>query len=235
VLKIGDVIEVYVKEIDAEKKKISLGYRKEEDNPWKAIQQFKIGQEIEVPVVSLTKFGAFVRVLPGIDGLVHISEMAGEKVTDPSAVLKVGDVVKVRLIGVDLEKKRVSLSMRPEGDEMSDKDKREKAFDETLSGAGKLVKDAAIALAEAGDAVLAKAKETAEKATPKVEALGDDIAETAKDLAKKAVPAAKELGEKITDAAKDAGKKIAETTKEVIETVKDKLDGDDEADEEKKD
>ncbi len=244
VLKIGDVIEVYVKDIDAEKKKISLGYRKEADNPWKAIQEFKIGQEIEAPVVSLTKFGAFVRILPGIDGLVHISEMSGEKVTDPAEVVKVGDTVKVRLIGVDLEKKRVSLSMRPEGEEPTDKDKREKAFDETIDAAGKLVKDAAIAIAEVSDTVVEKAKKTAKKVEPKVEALGDDIAETAKDLAKKAVPAVKELGnniaetakdiaEKAVPAAKELGEKISDTAKDVIEAVKDKLDGDD--DEEKKD
>ncbi len=112
VLKVGDVVDVYVKDIDAENRKISLGYRKEEDNPWNAIQTYPIGSEFEAPVVSLTKFGAFVRILPGIDGLVHISEMSNERVKDPADVVKVGDTVRVRLIGVDLEKKRVSLSMK---------------------------------------------------------------------------------------------------------------------------
>ncbi|MEG2677453.1 MAG: S1 RNA-binding domain-containing protein, partial [Oscillospiraceae bacterium] len=72
ILKVGDIVDVYVKDIDVENKKISLGYRKEEDNPWNAIQDYPIGSEFEAPVVSVTKFGAFVRILPGIDGLVHI-------------------------------------------------------------------------------------------------------------------------------------------------------------------
>ncbi len=250
VLKVGDVIDVYVKDVDLEKKKISLGYRKEEDNPWKAIQNYKIGEEFEAPVVSLTKFGAFVRILPGIDGLVHVSEMSSEKVSDPAEVVKVGDKVKVRLIGVDLEKKRVSLSMRPDGEELSDSSKREKAFDETLSEAGKFVKDVAVAAAQVGDNLVAKTKEAVEKATPKVEALGDDIAETAKDTGKKLAKTAKDASEKLAETAKDAGEKLAETAKDTgkklaktakdagekladkakdaVETVKDKLDGDDE-------
>ncbi|MEG0913219.1 MAG: bifunctional 4-hydroxy-3-methylbut-2-enyl diphosphate reductase/30S ribosomal protein S1 [Oscillospiraceae bacterium] len=113
ILKVGDIVDVYVKDIDVENKKISLGYRKEEDNPWNAIQDYPIGSEFEAPVVSVTKFGAFVRILPGIDGLVHISEMSDEHVKDPADVVKVGDTVKVRLIGVDIDKKRVSLSMKP--------------------------------------------------------------------------------------------------------------------------
>ncbi len=117
VLAVGDLVDVYVKDIDAENKKISLGYRKEEDNPWNAIQSYPIGSEFEAPVVSLTKFGAFVRILPGIDGLVHISEMSSDRVKDPAEVVKVGDIVKVRLIGVDLDKKRVSLSMKTEDEQ----------------------------------------------------------------------------------------------------------------------
>ena len=113
VVKVGDEIEVYVKSYDPENQKVSLGYKKEEDNPWEKLKnEYPIGSEFEAPVVSITKFGAFVRILPGIDGLVHISEISNERVNKVSDVLKVGDMVKVKLINVDFDRKRISLSMK---------------------------------------------------------------------------------------------------------------------------
>ena len=113
VVSVGDTIEVYVKSYDPENQKVSLGYKKEEDNPWEKLKnEYPIGSEFEAPVVSITKFGAFVRILPGIDGLVHISEISNERVNKVSDVLKVGDMVKVKLINVDFDRKRVSLSMK---------------------------------------------------------------------------------------------------------------------------
>jgi (E)-4-hydroxy-3-methyl-but-2-enyl pyrophosphate reductase len=113
VVSVGDTIEVYVKSYDPENQKVSLGYKKEEDNPWEKLKnEYPIGSEFEAPVVSITKFGAFVRILPGIDGLVHISEISNERVNKVSDVLKVGDMVKVRLINVDFDRKRISLSMK---------------------------------------------------------------------------------------------------------------------------
>ena len=113
VVSVGDTIEVYVKDIDTENHKVSLGYKKEEDNPWEKLKnEYPIGSEFEAPVVSITKFGAFVRILPGIDGLVHISEISNERVNKVSDVLKVGDMVKVKLINVDFDRKRISLSMK---------------------------------------------------------------------------------------------------------------------------
>ena len=113
VVSVGDTIEVYVKSYDPENQKVSLGYKKEEDNPWEKLKnEYPIGSEFEAPVVSITKFGAFVRILPGIDGLVHISEISNERVNKVSYVLKVGDMVKVKLINVDFDRKRISLSMK---------------------------------------------------------------------------------------------------------------------------
>ena len=113
VVSVGDEIEVYVKSYDPENQKVSLGYKKEEDNPWEKLKnEYPIGSEFEAPVVSITKFGAFVRILPGIDGLVHISEISNERVNKVSDVLKVGDMVKVKLINVDFDRKRISLSMK---------------------------------------------------------------------------------------------------------------------------
>ncbi len=117
IVNVGDEVEVYIKEFNPETRKISLGYRDEADNPWNQIKQYEIGCAFEAPVVSVTAFGAFVRILPGVDGLVHTSEMSSERVNNPGDVVRVGDLVKVRLIGVDFEKKRISLSMRPENSE----------------------------------------------------------------------------------------------------------------------
>ena len=113
VVSVGDTIEVYVKDIDRENHKVSLGYKKAEDNPWEQLKNnYPIGSTFHAPVVSLTKFGAFVRILPGVDGLVHISEISNDRVEKVSDVLKVGDMVDVKLLDVDFDKKRISLSMK---------------------------------------------------------------------------------------------------------------------------
>ena len=113
VVSVGDTIDVYVKSYDPENQKVSLGYKKEEDNPWEQLKtDYPIGSEFVAPVVSITKFGAFVRILPGVDGLVHISEISNERVNKVSDVLKVGDMVRVKLINVDYDRKRISLSMK---------------------------------------------------------------------------------------------------------------------------
>ncbi len=113
VVSVGDVIEVYIKDINNETKKVSLGFKKSEDNPWEKLKNaVPIGTIVKGPVVSLTKFGAFVRVLPGIDGLVHVSEIARERIEKASDVLEVGQEVEVQLIDVDYDRKRVSLSMK---------------------------------------------------------------------------------------------------------------------------
>lgn len=113
VVSVGDTIEVYVKALDPENHKVSLGFKKAEDNPWEQLKtDYPIGSTFTAPVVSITKFGAFVRILPGIDGLVHISEISNERVEKVSDVLKVGDEVNVKLLDVDFDKKRISLSMK---------------------------------------------------------------------------------------------------------------------------
>ena len=113
VVSVGDTIEVYVKSYDPENQKVSLGYKKEEDNPWEKLKnEYPIGSEFEAPVVSITKFGAFVRIKAGIGGLGHHSAISNQRGTKVSDVLKVGDMVKVKLINVDFDRKRISLSMK---------------------------------------------------------------------------------------------------------------------------
>lgn len=113
VVNVGDVVEVYVKKIDEEKKKVSLGYRKQEDNPWEIMKvKYPVGTVIESKVVGTPAFGAFVSILPGIDGLVHISQLSTQRVNAPTDVVNVGDTVKAVITEVDFERKRVSLSIR---------------------------------------------------------------------------------------------------------------------------
>ncbi len=113
VVSVGDVVDVYIKGLDTEKKKISLGYKRTEDNPWEILKRdYPIGGEYEVKIVSLTTFGAFAEIFPGMEGLIHISQISYERIAKPQDVLSIGDVVKVKLLDVDFEKKHISLSIK---------------------------------------------------------------------------------------------------------------------------
>ncbi len=113
VVSVGDVIKVFVKDFDAEAKRISLGYKTEETNPWNVFSsKYAVGDVAEVRIVSLMSFGAFAEVVPGVDGLIHIYQITDHKIAQPSEVLSVGDVVKVEIIGIDEENHKISLSMR---------------------------------------------------------------------------------------------------------------------------
>ncbi len=113
VVKVGDEITVFVKELDAEKKRISLGYKADEDNPWTILaNKYAEGDVVDAKVVSLTPFGAFAEVIPGIDGLIHISQISNKKIGKPADELSLGQVVTVKITAIDYEAKRVSLSIR---------------------------------------------------------------------------------------------------------------------------
>lgn len=113
VVKVGDVLEVYVKGVDKEKRRISLGYKKTEDNPWEVFKrEYSVGSVVTAKIASLTQFGAFATIIPGIDGLIHVSQIAIEHVAKPQDVLKVGQQVDVKITEIDLDKKRISLSIK---------------------------------------------------------------------------------------------------------------------------
>lgn len=113
VVNVGDTVTVYIKALDREKGKISLGYKKPEDNPWEILKaKYPVGSVADVKVVGMTTFGAFAQVIPGIDGLIHISQIADHRIEKPQDVLKIGDVVKVKITDIDFDKHRVSLSIR---------------------------------------------------------------------------------------------------------------------------
>lgn len=113
VVKVGDVLDVYVKDIDVENKKISLGYKKTEDNPWEVLKRdYEVGSVVTAKVISMTAFGAFAQIIPGVDGLIHISQISNERINKPQDVLTIGQEVQVQITDIDFEKKRVSLSMK---------------------------------------------------------------------------------------------------------------------------
>lgn len=113
IVNVGDVVEVTIKKLDNETRKISLGFKKLEDNPWEILKRdYPVGTDCKGKIVGLASFGAFANILPGIDGLIHISQISWERIKTPADVLKVGDEVDVRITEVDFDKKRVSLSMK---------------------------------------------------------------------------------------------------------------------------
>ncbi len=113
VVNIGDSVDVFVKAVDIEKKRISLGLKTEETNPWNILaSKYAEGDEAEVKVVSIMPFGAFAEVVPGVDGLIHISQLADRKIDKPQDVIAIGDVVTVKIMSIDYEAKKVSLSIR---------------------------------------------------------------------------------------------------------------------------
>ena len=113
VLTVGQEVEVYVISFDKENRKISLGYKDPEGNPWaKFMASFKEGDVTNVKIVKLMPFGAFAEVMPGVDGLIHISQIANRRIGKPDEVLTVGDTVEVKITAVDTEKQKISLSIR---------------------------------------------------------------------------------------------------------------------------
>ncbi|SJZ45430.1 bifunctional 4-hydroxy-3-methylbut-2-enyl diphosphate reductase/30S ribosomal protein S1 [Eubacterium coprostanoligenes] len=113
VVNVGDVVEVTIKSLDEETKKISLGFKNIEDNPWEILKRdYPVGSVVDAKIVSFATFGAFANILPTVDGLIHISQISWDRIKAPQDVLKIGDVVKAKIIEIDFDKKRVSLSMK---------------------------------------------------------------------------------------------------------------------------
>lgn len=110
---VGDVMDVYIKDINPETKKISLGFKKMEDNPWVIAQnKIHVGDVITVKIVRMLPFGAFAEIMPTVDGLIHISQIADRRIGKPDDVLSIGQEVQVKVTDVDWEAKKISLSIR---------------------------------------------------------------------------------------------------------------------------
>ena len=138
VVSIGDEIDVYVINFDREKRKISLGYKDPDANPWDMfMKKYSVGDVAKVTVVKLMPFGAFAEVLPGVDGLIHISQIANRRIGKPEDVLTVGDVVEAKITAIDEDKHKISLSIRalsePAPAPVHERETEERVYDEPVS------------------------------------------------------------------------------------------------------
>ena len=113
VVSVGDTLDVYVISFDPEKKKISLGVKDHSIDPWQVfMDKYQVGDVASVRIVKLMSFGAFAEVVPGVDGLIHISQIADHRIDKPGDVLSEGQMVDVKIIDIDYDNKKVSLSIR---------------------------------------------------------------------------------------------------------------------------
>lgn len=113
IVNVGDAVKVFVIGLDKENRKISLGYKREEDNPWNIFKsKYQIGDTAEVKILKFMPFGAFAEIVPGVDGLIHISQIATKRIARPEDELDIGELVDAKIIDINEEKKKVNLSIR---------------------------------------------------------------------------------------------------------------------------
>ena len=113
ILKVGQVIDVIAIDVDKENKRIKLSYAEKGPDPWKSVEgKYNINDILTVKVVKMMPFGAFVELEPGIEGLVHLSQICERKITKPEEELRIGQKVNAKIIDMDLENKRIELSIR---------------------------------------------------------------------------------------------------------------------------
>ncbi|MBQ7352560.1 MAG: bifunctional 4-hydroxy-3-methylbut-2-enyl diphosphate reductase/30S ribosomal protein S1 [Clostridia bacterium] len=147
VVSVGETIKVFVKSVDKENGKISLGYKTDDQNPWNIFKsKYEVGSVAEVKVVGITTFGAFAEIVPGVDGLIHISQIADQKIEKIEDIIKVGDVVNAQITAIDEEKQKVSLSIR------ALLPKKEKAAEEVATEATEEVVESVEETADISDA-----------------------------------------------------------------------------------
>ena len=113
VVAVGDIITVFVKSFDKETKRISLGYKTDDTNPWLLFtNRYNVDDVVSVKIVNMMPFGAFAEIMDGVDGLIHISKIANKRIGKPADVLEIGQVVDAKIIEIDNEKQKISLSIR---------------------------------------------------------------------------------------------------------------------------
>ncbi|MDQ4084110.1 MAG: 30S ribosomal protein S1 [Actinomycetota bacterium] len=135
VVEVGEEVQVKVLEVDRDRERISLGLKQTRKDPWQEIvERVNVGETIHGRVTKLVSFGAFVEVAEGVEGLIHISELADHHVETPDEIVRSGDEVDARIIDVDAKRRRLSLSLRPkkeeheEGEDPEDRPRREDRF-----------------------------------------------------------------------------------------------------------
>lgn len=213
VVKVGDTIEVYVKQVDKENRKISLGYKAEDDDPWKKMQaEYPVGTICEATIVGMTTFGAFANVIPGIDGLIHISQIADRRIDKPQDVLKIGEKVLVKITDIDFENHRVSLSIRALLEDQKEADDNDAA--QEVDNGPKVYEFGPDTVIEELDIPEVEIEVKKTKAEPAAETVVDTVVTTQEG----------ETDEIVTDTVEDAaGEVVAETvTETVVEPAEDK-------------
>jgi small subunit ribosomal protein S1 len=194
VVQVGQEVEVEILDVDLERERVSLSLKATQEDPWKEFERkYQAGEIIEGQVTKLVPFGAFVRVAAGIEGLVHISELSEQHVDSPESVLSVGDQVRVKVIEVDVARRRISLSMRQVGGAMPAVTEKEiEAEEEEV-----LPQGAPTPRPEA-------AAETEEATEGSEEAVVAEVAEETAPQASEALEAAAEPAEAAPQAAREA-------------------------------
>ena len=197
VVKVGQEVEVEVLDVDLSRERISLGLKQTTEDPWvKLVEQFPIGSIVDGTVTKTVPFGAFIALSEGIEGLVHISEMASRHIDTPAQVCKVGDTVKVKIMEVNPERRRISLSMKAAAEELGieiaidesiqveerparkgKRDKKEAAAEEAASEEAAEEAAPAEAAAEEAPAAEAAPAEAAAAEAPAEEAAPAEVAE----------------------------------------------------------
>ena len=231
VLSIGEKINVKVLSMNAERGKISLGLKQTQPEPWTVIDdKYQVGQLLVGKVVQIKEYGAFVELEPGLDGLVHISEVAHKRVTDLNDELKVGQEVNTKILEIDKEKKRISLSIKEtleppifeeQNEELEegveDMEEKKSFMDQVKDKAEDLMEDAKEKIEELKD----EAEDFMEDAKVKADELTDDAKEKAEVFKDKAEDVLEDVKEKAEDVAEDVKEKV-EKAKDEIEDAFDK-------------
>ena len=221
ILKVGQEIKVKVIEFDKENKRLKLEYDKKGPNPWDVFaEKYNVNDVVEVKVMNLMPFGAFVKIDKGIEGLVHISQISEKRIAKPDEVLKVGDKVNAKIINIDIENKKVELSIKELEGTSDDINAEEVVVDET----GILKSEPEMAATSIGEILAQKigtietTDETKATETPVVEEKAEQKEETAKEEPKE--NAKTDLDEEVvTPAQKKRGrpKKVVEAVEEKVE------------------
>jgi len=215
VVTVGDDVKVQVLDVDFDRERISLGLRQTQDDPWKQkVNKYSTDQVIQGQVTKLVPFGAFVQIEEGLEGLIHISELSYKHVEMPEEVVKVGDTIEAKVVGIDLDRRRVSLSIKQAQApaEEASTEAAEATEEAAQSGAAEETAEEAVETVEAAEAV-------------ETEAAGDEaaVAETVEEEEDKEVPAVIEESapeavaleteaEEILASAEAAGEELDEST-----------------------
>ncbi|MBR2661523.1 MAG: bifunctional 4-hydroxy-3-methylbut-2-enyl diphosphate reductase/30S ribosomal protein S1 [Clostridia bacterium] len=241
VVKPNQEVDVKILSLDPERERIQLGYKQLQPHPWDAaVEKFPVGEVVEGKVVRITDFGAFVELEPGLDGLVHISQCATTRVAKVEDAVKVGDVVKVKVLGVDPEKKRISLSIRqaiepePVAEEapetaaadmeyevVATENSVSEKFAEAAEEVTETVEEKAEEVKEAVEEKVEEAKEAVEEAKEAVAEKVEKVKKTAKKKAEEVKEAVEEKTEEVKEAAEEAVEKAKKTTRKAKKAVED--------------